>query len=375
MSEPVVLDLFAGCGGMSWGLHKEGFRIAAAVDEWKLALKTFAHNHPGCQVYCSPIEHLSPATIAKDLDLGRGDLDVIIGGPPCQGFSKNVPASYRFLGDQRNQLFRDYLRFVEYLRPKVVVMENVAEIFRAFDGQVTEEILCVLERLGYRTDVGVLFAPDYGVPQRRRRCFFLASRVMDNPRLPRPTHDRGAQLGLLEPQRSYVSAWQAISDLPPLSNGGGSEPLPYTTSPANGYQAEMRGDEVEVYDHVARNLSEIQVRRVQALSPGEGFRQLPANLRPATGYSGAYGRLDFESPAATITRWVFHPGSGRYYHPRDDRVITIREAARIQSFHDEFRFFGSYIKKAAQVGNAVPPRLMQAIAPRVYDCLGLKCAA
>jgi len=372
MKSPSVVDLFCGCGGMSWGLQKAGFHILAGVDNWQPALKTFQHNHVNAATIFADLSVLSPAQLAKQLSLAAGDLDCIIGGPPCQGFSKNVPATYRFLKDPRNQLFRRYLEFVAYLRPKIVIMENVAEIYKAYNGTVRNEISELLTNLGYRVNIQVILASDYGVPQNRRRCLFLASRT-DIPLLtfPEPTFASLPIHDLFRTLKQHRSAWSAISDLPILENGEGFDPMPYSLPPENDFQMDMRKDSTIIFDHVTRRLNEKQLSRVMSLQAGQGLKDLPDNLRPKSGYSGAYGRLDYEGPAPTITRWVFHPGSGRYCHPQNARLITIREAARLQSFSDDFQFTGTYIQKAHQIGNAVPPVLMQVVGSNVKFCLGI----
>lgn len=371
-----VIDLFSGCGGMSWGLQKAGFETIAGIDNWDIALETFKLNHPDSLIYSSDIRDLEPKKIMSDLNIKRGELDCLVGGPPCQGFSKNVPASVRFLEDPRNQLFRDYLRFVQGLFPKVLIMENVAEIYNAFGGKVREEIVNALEAMGYAVKVKVLFAPDFGIPQRRRRCFFFASRTDIKPEFPDfPTYKSSATPKLLgdnRPNWFITSAWDAISDLPSLKNGEGSEPVSYPVSPKNNFQDLMRTNSKSIHDHISKNLRPKQLARLASLKPGEALKQLPSNLRPKSGYSGAYGRLDLKMIAGTITRWVFHIGSGRYGHPKDTRIITIREAARIQSFSDDFKFCGSYTEKAGQIGNAVPPLFMYALAPKIISCLDVE---
>ncbi len=362
-----VIDLFCGCGGMSWGLYKAGFQILAGIDYDDEVLRTFQVNHNESLALKADLTQLDPQELMKKLNLKPGEVDCLIGGPPCQGFSKNVPAAYRFLKDPRNQLFHDFLRFVEALRPNVVIMENVAEIYAAYKGTIREEIIETLNQLGYAVDVHVLYAPDFGVPQRRRRCFFFASRTGISPDFPTPTFRSVETLF----EERYITAWEAISDLPALQNGEGYEPMPYIQPPLNDYQKTMRCESPVLFDHVTRKLNDKQLARVAAIQPGEGIKNLPDQLRPKSGYSGAYGRLDFEMIAPTITRWVFHPGSGRFYHPRDNRLITIREAARLQSFSDDFRFQGTYIQKAHQVGNAVPPLLIAGLVPSIKACLRL----
>lgn len=371
MLSPTVVDLFSGCGGISWGLQEAGFCILAGVDLWRPALRTFQLNHPHSRVFEADLTKLAPQQLLQDLGLGEGELDCLVGGPPCQGFSKNVPATERFLEDPRNLLFRNFLDFVKVLAPKTVLIENVAELYNAFSGQIREEIQSGLSSLGYEVQIAVIYAPEYGVPQRRRRCFFIASRTGVKPELP-PATFGSADIKNLKP---FLSAWSAISDLPILYNGEGYEPMEYVSLPGNDYQTHMRRTSIALYDHVTRTLNAKQYARISSIKPGQGLRDLPPPLQTKGGYSGAYGRLDFEMMAPTITRWVFHPGSGRFCHPQQPRLLTIREVARLQSFPDTFRFTGTYIEKAHQVGNAVPPHISYAFATSLRDCLAAEVIA
>ena len=366
-----VVDLFCGCGGLSWGLAKRGYRVVAGVDNSPIALKTFERNHRPTQTIEADLATLEPSAVAQGLKLRPGQLDVLVGGPPCQGFSKNVPASRRFLEDEKNLLIHSFLRFIEHLRPKVVLMENVAEIVNAFDGAFTDEIHRLLIRWGYDVNVRVLDATKYGVPQRRRRAFFFANSAGKQAEFPpetREAHIVGGNRSLfaLPP---FVTVWEAIGDLPTLSAGKGNSPSEYRQPAKGDYQKVMRADASLLYDHVARALRPTQLARLRAIKAGEGAKDLPPDLRPKSYYSGAYGRLEKGKTAPTITRWVFHLGSGRFGHPVDDRVITIREAARLQSFSDDFLFEGTYIEKSHQVGNAVPPLLASAFASLIRRVL------
>lgn len=367
--KPKVIDIFSGCGGMSWGLHKAGFEIICGIDNWEPAINTFQHNHPEAKTYLGDIREYDPAKVRAELNLEKGELDCIIGGPPCQGFSKNVPSAYRFLEDPRNQLYKDYIRFVEEFLPKVVVIENVAEIYNAFNGEVRTQIISRLEALGYQVEVKVLFAPDYGVPQRRSRCFFIGSRTGVKPYFPEPTHRKTDNADIFDQRPLYVSAWEAINDLPELENGEGALVMDYDKAPSNEFQQFMRKDADKLHDHITRELKGVQLERMRSISAGQGIKDLPPEIRPKGGYSGAYGRLDFVNVAQTITRWCFHPGSGRYGHPKTARLITMREAARLQCFTDDFVFTGTYTEKAAQIGNAVPSLFMYNIAPVLLDIL------
>lgn len=350
-----VLDLFCGCGGMSWGLSRRSFNILAGIDICDIALKTYMYNHKGSMAINVDLSTVEPLAILDMLSVPKDSIDVMVGGPPCQGFSKNVPASWRFLEDPRNQLYKTYLKYVEVLYPKIVIIENVAELYNAFDGSIREEILTILRSIGYAVKVKIIDMSLYGIPQKRRRCFFFASRV-GTPFFPREWP-------------VSIPAWSAISDLPVVHQGEGYDGMPYTHEPENNYQKHMRKNSDSVYNHVANTMKELQTARLASIGPGEGLKDMPAELQVKSGYSGAYGRLDYTSVAPTITRWVFHIGSGRFAHPREVRGLTMREAARIQSFSDDFHFMGSRNEQAGQIGNAVPPFFMEQLAQNIYDAL------
>ncbi|MEX0750006.1 MAG: DNA cytosine methyltransferase [Dehalococcoidia bacterium] len=359
-----VVDIFACCGGITCGFQWAGFRPLGGADIQELYLRTYARNFPDAKPIHADLAELPPAQFREMLGLERGELDCLVGGPPCQGFSKNVPAINRFLDDPRNQLIGRYLDYVEELRPKILLLENVAEIVRAYDGAVTREIITALNSWGYEVDVKVLVAADFGVPQIRRRAFFFANRLGAPVLFPTHTHaQEEAPSDLFGNGRlSHVTVWNAIGDLPSLEAGEGKSPVTYTMPPQSDYQRLVREGSDLLHDHVSRPLRDRQLERVRALREGEGVQQLPPMLRPKSGYSGAYARLHSQGVARTITRWVFHSGSGRFSHPFDDRVITIREAARLQGFPDWFVFTGTYVQKAAQVGEGVPPLIAKAFA-------------
>ena len=369
-----VMDLFCGCGGISAGFKGEGFEVLLGADINPHALKTFKRNFPQAKAIETDLSEVDPKDLLRSLQLKSGELDTLVGGPPCQGFSKNVPARNRYHGDPRNRLLLTYIEFVRVFKPTFVLIENVAEMMNGFEGAYTEEIISSLEKFGYNVESERLLAADYGVPQLRRRTFFFANRIgvpVTVPAARRLAPKEERSLFTKELPFGYVSVWDAIGDLPSLKDGEGNNPCKYAKQPATDYQRLMRACHENVHDHVARKLTGPQLERVQHLRPGmgEGMNALPKRLRPRSGYSGAYARLMPDEPARTITRWVFHPGSGRFYHPYDDRVITIREAARLQSFPDWFVFEGTYIQKSHQVGEAVPPLLAQAFAAEIANAL------
>lgn len=350
-----VLDLFCGCGGMSWGLSKGGFKIVGGVDIWNIALDTYKRNHPKAIIFNQDISQIAPDDLLNKMNIDSKTIDVLVGGPPCQGFSKNTPASWRFLEDPRNQLYKAFLSFVERINPKIVIIENVAEIYNAFGGVVREEIINALQRYGYLVNVKIIDMSKYGIPQKRRRCFFFASRC-GYPSFP---YEKECKL----------SAWEAISDLPVINQGEGHDGMPYTVMPINSFQEHMRKNSNCVNNHIANVLKPLQTKRISSIGPGQALKDMPKEIQVKSGYSGAYGRLDFETVAPTITRWVFHIGSGRYAHPRENRGITMREAARIQSFSDDFYFLGNRINQAGQIGNAVPPYFMEQLAKHIINAI------
>ena len=357
-----AVDIFCGCGGMSWGLQKEGIQILLGIDSDPKYVQSFRANFGNQQTLEQDIRKLSGKKVLNDLGLQRGELDLLVGGPPCQGFSKNTPVGQRKGESDNNLLIREYLRFADDLLPKNLIIENVAEMRNGFGGQYTVEILDALDSRGYEVLDHVFDASDYGLPQRRKRAFFIASREGRKLRVPTITHaknDSGTfDIFGLKPK---TTVWDAISDLPNLKHGEGGSETGYKTSPNTSYQINLRGRRMRVKNHIARRLSDIQYRRLCSLKPGQGLKDLPKELQVRGGYSGVYGRLTKEMLAPTITRWVFHPGSGRWGHPEDIRTITPRETARIQGFSDDFTFSGSYTDICGQLGNAVPPILMQTI--------------
>lgn len=368
-----AVDLFCGCGGLSVGLEMAGFNVLAGVDIEAKYISTFAHNFGSSKALNVDLTKIPPRAFMKQLGIKAGELDILSGGPPCQGFSKNVPRKVRYLESSNNLLIKTFLDYCEVIQPRMVLMENVAEMKNGFEQSYTTEIIERLNEAGYTVTSVVLNAAEYGVPQRRRRAFFLANRLGTQFSSPSVTHfpsaeNKNNQLSML-PRLSYVTVWDAIGDLPQLKHGEGNEECEYAEAPFSAFQKEIRKGQKKVKNHIARLLQPLQYKRLSSLKPGQGLKDLPPELRVKGGYSGAYGRLTKDMIAPTITRWVFHPGSGRWGHPIDPRVLTIREAARIQGFPDSFEFTGSYNDQAGQVGNAVPPLLAKKVVESMLDQL------
>ncbi len=343
-----TVDLFAGAGGLSLGFHLSdlGYKPVFAVEHEPAAAATFETNF-GCEVFAGDIE-LSPEYPAAD---------VIIGGPPCQGFSPLGRDRDDVSRAQLNGLWKHYLDAVRTLRPRAFVIENVPEFQKS---EQFAELLHLLEvdteLSAYTPAYGVLNAADYGVPQMRRRGILVAIRDVDGelPWPPTPTH--GPQS---EDDRPYVTVKQAFEGVPSRTRG---------TEPVTG--------EREQHLHFGRRPRPVSLERYRTIPPGGNRFDLMERrpditpdcwLRKPTGTTDVMGRLWWDRPSSTIRTEFFKPEKGRYLHPTANRVISHREAARIQSFPDDFIFEGTKIEIARQIGNAVPPLLGKAIAEYVYE--------
>ncbi len=380
MTQPefVTVDLFAGAGGLSLGFHDAGFRPLLGSDLDADAARTFRHSFPEIDFAETRIEDLDATEILRVTGCGRGELDVLLGGPPCQAFS--VYNHQRGFHDERSGLFREYLRIVKELMPRTLVLENVVGMRSLGNGQAMQEINGELEQLGFNVEHRVLKSEEFGVPQERRRIFFLGSR--EGPVVwPEPTHGRRGNL-FSQQLKPFVTVEDAISDLPPLGIGDGvDEPVPYPSPPKSSYQHRLREGTPGVMNHASAALAEINRRRMAYIPQGGSWRDVPFELLPAgmqrarrCDHTKRYGRLHPSGLASTIlTKCDLHWGA--YIHPTQDRTLTVREAARFQSFPDRIRFSGSRVEQYRQVGNAVPPLLAKAVARAVRRMLSADAAA
>lgn len=362
--QPTVIDLFCGAGGMSEGFRQAGFNVLVGQDIDATAGKTFEGCHPGSRFISGPIQQVSAEDLLAAAGLGCGDLDVLVGGPPCQGYS--YYNHQRGSHDPRAGLFREYLRIVDALRPHWLVMENVAGITSIAEGGIVREINAGMTSLGYRVEHRLLLAEQYGVPQERRRMFFVATR--DGSPIAFPTASFGAGGDKL------VTVWDAISDLPILKNGERNAKAGYRTKPRNAFQVEMReAAELDLANHSAPKLAAINLARMKHIPPGGSWRDIPFDLLPEgmkrakrSDHTKRYGRPRKTDLSCTIlTKCDVHWGA--YIHPTQDRAISVREAARLQSFPDRVVFSGSLTEQYVQVGNAVPPRLARAVAETIIN--------
>lgn len=356
---PAVLDLFAGAGGLGLGLTWAGFRAQAANEYEPVFAATYARNHPETAVVAGDV--LDPRIRAELLAAAQG-VDLVAGGPPCQGFST---VGKKDEDDPRNKLFYAFLEIVGTLRPRAVLFENVSGFRRMYGGRAFQALYRGLEDLGYADPhFAILNAMDFGVPQSRARTFVVAFREDAAFRFPRPTHGEGD----LFRHRRPLTLGEALGDLPLVASGESSDR--YRGPPQNDYQAFLRrgaGATLTEQDgpwHGQRLLAVLS-----HVPPGGTIQDVPEALRPRSYFANTYSRLWWDRPATTITRNFGTPSSSRCIHPRVDRGLTTREGARLQSFPDAYRFTGTRIRKNLQIGNAVPPLLAKALGEEIFRAL------
>lgn len=369
-----LIDLFCGTGGFAHGFSDTDVRyeLAYAIDSDPDAAATTAANHPSSRVDVKDIRTVSPAILRKEL--GSPEIDLIVGGPPCQGFSSLRPHRSSSVGDDRNNLFLQFAEFVDVFRPPVFVMENVVGIVTHDEGRTLEAVLECVSGLGYAVDWKILNAAHYGVPQKRERFILIGSRDSGAIRFPSPTHySNGKVVGHLNRDRlqhpadelpKALTVDDAISDLPPLERG--EHATSYGGPAKSEYQKARRAEGEPLSLHVASRHSDKMLEVIKLA--GESIKALPPGL-VTSGFSSCYSRLPNDAPANTITVKFQSPASSRCIHPVQHRTITPREAARIQSFDDDYVFSGRMTKVASQLGNAVPPLLGRAISTAISPSL------
>lgn len=377
-----TIDLFCGAGGITEGFREAGYRCLYGNDCRPEAIETFLSNHPEAWAEAAEVEEVDPAEVRGRLSLRKGALDVLVGGPPCQGFSINAPE--RFLSDKRNRLFKDYMRFLEEFEPRAFVFENVPGLLSLGDGKVFRQILREFEGHGYYVTAKILFAAHYGVPQERWRLILIGSRLAKiEP--PEPTHYatgranfRGGgtltfQLAKADEKRLLpaVTVGEAIGDLPRLQMGEGAETVGYTGAPHSAYARAMRNPEGVTFNHFGARLARQNIERMKHIKPGGSWRDIPFQLLPKgmqrarkSDHTKRYGRLRNDGLAGTIMTKC-DPHWGAVFLPDQERSLTVREAARFQSFPDTYKFIGPRVSQYEQVGNAVPVLMARAIGLRL----------
>lgn len=332
-----ILDLFCGCGGMSLGFEQAGFKVLLGIDFWKDALETYRFNRKNANTLCADMAVLSGKEVADTI--GNAAVDVIIGGPPCQGFSV---AGKRIVDDERNKLYKGFVRMVDYFKPKAFVMENVPNILSIGGGAIKDAIIADFSALGYTVEYQVLTASDYGVPQNRRRAFFVGLQNGAHFTFPKPF------------TQEKVTSKEAISDLPEHSVNDGSE---YPSAPNSDYQIMMRRHSTAIFNHQSTIHNQKTIDTISLVPDGGNYKDLPPELQQTRKVHIAWTRLNSKKPSFTIDT-----GHRHHFHYVYNRIPTARESARIQSFPDDFIFTCSRTSQLKQIGNAVPPLLGKAIA-------------
>lgn len=355
MAKNKVIDLFAGCGGFSVGFEKAGYSIVKAVEYDKAIAESYSHNHKKTVMFAEDIGKLDNIE-----HFSRGESEIIIGGPPCQGFSMagaRIREKNTFMNDPRNFLFRHYVNIVRIVRPKVFLLENVKGILSKDKGAIFREIVAAFsnpDNFGgdrYFLHYKVCKAIEYGLPQQRERVVVIG--VLN--------HDFDidevfelARRDIMKRDRHFfdpVTLREAISDLAEPTIDGIVKLQPCQSN----YQEYLREGCNETKNHIASHHNSVALNRMQHVKVGENWQALNETIHSV--HSGAYGRLDWDKPTMTITTRFDTPAGGRFIHPDENRTLTPREAARVQSFPDSFEFKGSKTIVCRQIGNAIPPKM------------------
>ncbi|MFB6216307.1 MAG: DNA cytosine methyltransferase [Candidatus Aenigmatarchaeota archaeon] len=362
-----TIDLFCGAGGLTLGFERQGFQAVAASDYQEDTLNTYKTNFPEVATIQKDIRELEAEELLAESGYDKEDIDAIIGGPPCKGFSM---AGERDPDDPRNSLFEEYIRIVSEIEPRVVVMENVKGILSMQDGAYVDKILKELRKLGYTVKYRVLNAADYGVPETRERVIWIGFKNGEKISFPDPTHHSktdgqkklGGDKGDLKP---YRTVGEAISDLDFV--GPGEKATEYQKEPESEYQERMRENASELLNHEAPNHSERVQNRFKLMEEGKGMETVPEEYRTS---KHSLQKLHRDEPSPTITTLPED-----FVHYKRNRIPTVREVARIQSFPDDFEFTGprttggmrrrEACPQYSQIGNAVPPIMAEAIAKEV----------
>ena len=342
-----VIDLFCGCGGLSYGFIEAGYNVLLGVDFDEAALKTFERNHQGAK---GMRLDLSKSEAFDEIlkVIGNKSVDVVIGGPPCQGFSLT---GQRNFDDPRNSLYLAMIETVRRFQPKAFLVENVPGMANLYKGTVKDEIIKRFTDMGYKVSHKIVCAADYGVPQIRQRLVFVGIRDSeDSFEFPQP---------YLQPNE-YITCEQAISDLPPLVDELGEEVSKYSSPATTEFQKEMRGASDTLFNHVAINHKDFVKEVISMVPDGGNYKDLPPGVGESRNFHMAWTRYASNKPSRTIDT-----GHRNNFHYKWNRCPTVRESARLQSFPDSFVFLGNKTQQNRQVGNAVPVLLAKALAEQI----------
>lgn len=333
----IAIDLFSGAGGLATGLAEAGFTISLANEICPTFSQTYSLNHPHTKMITGDIQNISFRDEIESLGLSN-KVDLVFGGPPCQGFST---AGKKVFDDPRNKLFTQFLRVIDEANPRMVLFENVSGFKNLYSGVVFQALKHELELRNYKINCEVIDMVNFGLPQHRKRLIIIAHKSEIIP-FPKPVG-------------GIVTLEEAISDLPPLSVGGTVRS--YTNPPLTKYQEYIRNGEITLREHNCSNYGD-KMQEILSLVPiGGDVRDLPESLQPKSCFKNAYARLVPNLPSPTITRNFGTPSSARCILPYQNRALSTREGARLQSFKDTYLLYGSKTQKNLQIGNAVPPLL------------------
>lgn len=346
-----AIDLFSGCGGFSYGFQQAGFHVLLGVDNTDVALKTFKQNHNDSMTLNLDL-HLD-SSIEEIVDtVADNDVDVIIAGPPCQGFSLTGTRNEH---DERNSLFNAVFKLANEIKPKALIIENVQGLLNLYGGKAKTEIIKLCDEMGYTCNPKLLFAPDFGVPQIRKRVFFVALRK---------------ELGVFEfpealyEKENYIGCESAIGDLPPLEFDLGDVELSYTKEASTDYQKLMKNGTEILKNHVGTKHTDHVISVIRQVPEGGNHKDLPPGVGDSRKFNEAWTRYHSKKPSKTIDT-----GHRNHFHYKWDRVPTVRENARLQSFPDNFEFLGTKTQQYRQVGNAVPPLLGKVLGEQLIKYL------
>ncbi|MBL7994865.1 DNA cytosine methyltransferase [bacterium] len=345
-----VLDMFCGCGGLSKGFQDAGFHIVAGIDHDDSALESFIKNHSNSLFY--KIDLSGDRAINEIANkLTSKNIDVIVAGPPCQGFSLTGTRNF---DDKRNSLYLSVIKAIKTFQPKVFLIENVPGLANLYGGKVKEEIIKRLS-LDYNVESKILCAADYGVPQIRRRIFFVGLKKKYGVfSFPKAIHSPG----------DYVTCEEAIGDLPSREHSIGSEIDDYLAEPKTLFQRKMRGTCKFLYNHTASKHADFVKEVISLVPEGGNYKSLPRGVGEHRKFNEAWTRYHSKKPSKTIDT-----GHRNHFHYKFNRVPTVRENARLQSFPDDFVFYGSKTHQNRQVGNAVPPLMAYHVAKAILKYL------
>ena len=337
-----IIDLFCGCGGLSKGFEMAGFEPMLAIDMWEDAVKTYNHNHSKPVAVCEDIHNWSNEYLEEIAK--KREVVGVVGGPPCQGYST---VGTRDVNDPRNHLYLEYCRVVEILKPDFFVLENVKGLTTLAGGAFRDDIIKRFGDLGYEISYEVINAAQYGVPQNRWRVFFVGI--------------RGRKFVFPKPNKKELTCADALSDLPkPTLQDGLDSIYEYTSDPQNSFQKRMRKNSNCVFNHQVTMHSDQTVQIIKMIPDGGSIKDLPSEFWEVRKYNKAFERMSSNRPSNTVDT-----GHRNYFHYSENRIPTVRENARLQSFPDAFEFLGSKTSQYKQVGNAVPPLLAYAVAKEI----------